>query len=557
MEDSQINFTEESKIESIETESAKIFEKQIEEEISIPKHQWLALAMKKHPDALELRERTHPLTKVQSFSKLFLSDKTEAKYHLSNELMVELLLQHLQFLGLKKSMQTLQEESNIKCPKSHLKKSRLQALLQIGLNTPNQLWEMGLPDMLNEQSIEFLENFEEQQEEEENSQNNIPFWEEPIRPGENISFTESNNEREPQIIKAATKLIERYHVPKLKSTTEEEYTTKKKAIQLRVINVLKLWIESHFSDFNPRLIHDISLFVDNTLVKDKYISLAKHLRNAIANKIDGKNTDGLATNLEMPPEPKVPKNIFSPKMTFFDIDEEEIARQMTLAEFSIFSTIQSKELLNQAWNKPKLKHRAPNVLRMIYRFNDIALQVATAIILPTKVRDRSRTLAKFIRVAEHLKALNNYNTLMALIAGINSTPVHRLKQTWTEIPYRSYEIFNGLLDLMSSNSSYKNYRTSLRNSVPPCIPYLGIYLTDLTFTEDGSPDFIDNLINFSKRRLICDYILEIQQLQQLGYNLQPVLQIQNFLEKFPKLSEEELYKKSLEVEPREQTISTN
>jgi hypothetical protein len=41
----------------------------------------------------------------------------------------------------------------------------------------------------------------------------------------------------------------------------------------------------------------------------------------------------------------------------------------------------------------------------------------------------------------------------------------------------------------------------------------GVYLTDLTFIEDGNPDYINELINFSKRSLIYTVIAKIQQFQ--------------------------------------------
>ena len=42
---------------------------------------------------------------------------------------------------------------------------------------------------------------------------------------------------------------------------------------------------------------------------------------------------------------------------------------------------------------------------------------------------------------------------------------------------------------------------SLKECSRPCIPYMGMYLTDLTFIEEGNKDSGDQ-INFNKRRMV-------------------------------------------------------
>lgn len=96
-------------------------------------------------------------------------------------------------------------------------------------------------------------------------------------------------------------------------------------------------------------------------------------------------------------------------------NELEIAKQLTLIEFKIFRKIKSSELLRQAWNKPDLQYRSPHVIRLISRANKMSFFVASVILWHSKSSERSRAIEKFIRIAEHLHTLNNFNTLVSLV----------------------------------------------------------------------------------------------------------------------------------------------
>ena len=93
------------------------------------------------------------------------------------------------------------------------------------------------------------------------------------------------------------------------------------------------------------------------------------------------------------------------------------------------------------------------------------------------------------------------------------------------------------------------------SAVGPCIPYLGVYLSDLTFIDEGNLDYVkDNkLINFEKRALSAKVITEIQLFQQMQYCFRPMPFLQSYLTNLKMFSESEAYKLSLEYEPREST----
>lgn len=120
-------------------------------------------------------------------------------------------------------------------------------------------------------------------------------------------------------------------------------------------------------------------------------------------------------------------------------------------------------------------------------------------------------------------------------------------------------------------------REALHRCDPPCIPYLGMYLTDLSFIEEGTPDFTpDGLLNFSKMRMvrkkngilrnqfnlacfhsqIAHVIREIRHFQQTPYKIDHISKVTAYLlDTSLLLDDDEMYHKSLRIEPRSSRLS--
>jgi son of sevenless len=151
--------------------------------------------------------------------------------------------------------------------------------------------------------------------------------------------------------------------------------------------------------------------------------------------------------------------------------------------------------------------------------------------------------------------MNNYSTLTSIVSALGTTPIHRLNRTWAGVNPKTISMLDVMRQLMASYRNFPQYREKLRQSHPPCIPFLGVYLTDLTFIEDGIPSTVknSNLINFAKRTKTAEVIRDIQQYQNVPYALNPVPDLQEYI--LGNMREagdvHEMYHRSLQIEPRE------
>jgi hypothetical protein len=289
-------------------------------------------------------------------------------------------------------------------------------------------------------------------------------------------------------------------------------------------------------------------FIDACQEDRLVVLLKKTLEKKLAG---GAPTQRQFTFDNLPPNPVLPRNS---SLTFTPDDWEptEIARQITLIEYDMYREITPKELLSLSWQKSDNKKRSPNLLRMIHRFNELNNWVQWQIVNEPNLKKRAANIRRMIKVTEELRRLNNFNAVFVFVSALHSASVNRLRKTWEEVPKSAIKQLEEFDALTSPNGSFMAYREELHNANPPCIPYVGVYLSDLTFIEEGNPDCLENgYINFFKRRMIAEVIKEIQQYQQAPYNLQVVPVLQKYLTNHKIFSDNDLFQRSLVSEPRE------
>lgn len=297
-----------------------------------------------------------------------------------------------------------------------------------------------------------------------------------------------------------------------------EYVNRNRPIiRLHLIRVLKIWIETCRIDF---LSEEMQAGLDNFLLLMENVDVLNEEEEGTSLE-DGTVPEfwNLAKLLsrfvehtkrkQIPQEPK-PEKVPN-KALFLSLDAREIAQQLTMMEYERYRAIRPLEFALNLWgNKedPIVMEEMTNLNEMINNFNSTSYWVATEICTQPELKYRVRTVERFIKLAKELRRLNNFNTLMAIVSGLNLSAVARLKQTWEAVQGKYQSSLTHMEELVSPQQNYQKYRNLCdqmeKEKYPQhFIPFLGLAMKDLFFINDGNPKRFDNgLINFGKLRTI-------------------------------------------------------
>ncbi|KAG8593695.1 hypothetical protein GDO81_000920 [Engystomops pustulosus] len=151
-------------------------------------------------------------------------------------------------------------------------------------------------------------------------------------------------------------------------------------------------------------------------------------------------------------------------------DPYTLAQQLTHIELERLHYIGPEEFVQAFVQKNPLdnnencfgdKKKTQNLEAYVEWFNRLSYLVATEICMPVKKKHRARIIEFFIDVARECFNIGNFNSLMAIISGMNMSPVSRLKKTWAKVKTAKFDILEHQMD---PSSNFYNYRTALRGA---------------------------------------------------------------------------------------------
>jgi hypothetical protein len=344
---------------------------------------------------------------------------------------------------------------------------------------------------------------------------------------------------------------------------------------IRMTNSIKTWILDFYSDMDSEFIAKLIKFIEEVTI--------------VIRKVLNNNTDAIHTQVQralvrkllhvqqmrikssaIADQPNVFEYLWKEQLSddqletitsdeildIMEVDAELIAKQLTIIDSALFQRLHHRELFGKkkSWGAPERSikmEKAPIITLMTERFNRVSRWVTNTIVRERDMKTRAKKIEKFLAIAQFLYQFNNFHALHAVTSGLGNNSIHRMKKTWALIPKQElqYQEFTALLKY-----PYANLRKKLEESPPPCIPFIGMYMTDLTFIEENS-DFRrarEDSINFEKRLQYVNVIESIRQKQQKEYEFDvhvKMLQILNRDCFANLLNDDDAWEMSTQVEP--------
>eukprot|EP01130_Rhizamoeba_saxonica_P013333 TRINITY_DN5687_c0_g1_i1.p1 TRINITY_DN5687_c0_g1~~TRINITY_DN5687_c0_g1_i1.p1 ORF type:complete len:926 (-),score=200.32 TRINITY_DN5687_c0_g1_i1:1175-3952(-) len=544
----------------------------------INRDDWEALAMKHLPEVLSIKEKIRCINNelYPSYSLNGIVSLTDDRDKLSTRLLMRLVMEYLVTQGYHGTFNELQSvNDDIEYVSMDANGNGLLLLLNLAQRI------LGGTDPFSSEISKFKNNSEEDPRVEvldhsnawfiknESEQGNFDMWEDD---GLVINFEEDGNTvvsgsinglvvhfLEAKDIKfkklflitfkrfmrpctLLNKIIQRFFIPEERKSEDSSEDEK------RILTSLNMWIKLIPSDFeDEELLDDFNTFLDIDLSRSGKIEyarkLGRSLRNCVAERQKYINRELFNYNEDFPPkEPIVPKNIFSTDLSLMDVSPIEIARQLTIRTYEIYSRIYSYELLNLGWLDRDFDKLCPNILDIEEIFHCVAIWVFNSIRESEgSAKTRAKLFERFCKMAEEFKNLQNFHLLFAVILGlISNNPMN--KKTIAAIDSRTRNNFNeNILPLIATDSDL--YQSTIRkivseNEKQPTIPFMHNILKKIETYKDIETDEDGNILIFNLRKT-NNQIRKFQFFRKHEYNIVPVLQIDRLFETIFELPQNE------------------
>ncbi|XP_069099761.1 rap guanine nucleotide exchange factor 2 isoform X27 [Pleurodeles waltl] len=209
-------------------------------------------------------------------------------------------------------------------------------------------------------------------------------------------------------------------------------------------------------------------------------------------------------------------------LSLLQLNTVEVATQLSMRNFELFRNIEPTEYIDELF-KLKSKKSCANLKEFEEVINQETFWVASEILKETNQLKRMKIIKHFIKIALHCRECKNFNSMFAIISGLNLAPVARLRATWEKLPSKYEKLFQDLQDLFDPSRNMAKYRNVLnsQNLQPPIIPLFPVIKKDLTFLHEGNDSKVEGLVNFEKLRMIAKEIRHVGRMASV--NMDPAM----------------------------------
>eukprot|EP01117_Protostelium_nocturnum_P013654 TRINITY_DN5108_c0_g1_i5.p1 TRINITY_DN5108_c0_g1~~TRINITY_DN5108_c0_g1_i5.p1 ORF type:complete len:533 (+),score=100.88 TRINITY_DN5108_c0_g1_i5:187-1599(+) len=233
------------------------------------------------------------------------------------------------------------------------------------------------------------------------------------------------------------------------------------------------------------------------------------------------------------------------EVKLMDLPPKILAEELGIRYINQLRRIHPIEFDKCNWTK---KERKSSVIKeLIHDSNEFSSWIS-GIMLEEDPIQRKKNWKWVVQLEKELKDCRNYQSLMTLASSLNSAEVHRLIK---HVPFSKQElkIFEEVAELITPKKSYLNLRMAQMNR---CVPYLGLFLTDITFIEEGNhqPYHSSPLLDLSFEKLKSQAFSRIQLIRRETDTTDSFPLVQQMIDEMmreEKKSEKELYDLSLNI----------
>ncbi|CAI9716445.1 rap guanine nucleotide exchange factor 1-like isoform X1 [Octopus vulgaris] len=337
------------------------------------------------------------------------------------------------------------------------------------------------------------------------------------------------------------KLLYRFHkFQHVSDTSKKRLARNAFSLLIRVLDELSSSCSSTSSEIDDEISQKMMDLVFELLCQGE-LTLAKLLRRKIVEKLEARKHMEITAKTNNLPSHSLTLQL--PDLLHFK--SQDIAEQMTLLDAGLFQKIEIPEVL--LWAKEQSEELSPNLTLFTEHFNKMSYWCRTKILIQEEPKDREKYLMKFIKIMRHLRKMSNFNSYLAILSALDSAPIRRLE--WQK---QNMEALKEFCQLIDSSASFRAYRQALSETEPPCIPYLGLILQDLTFINIGNQDLLqDGSINFAKRWQQFNILEIMRRFRKCNFDFKKSEKILAVFDGFDDYKcEDELWQISEKIKPR-------